>query len=140
MRALRGVDFSIAAGRVRGLVGENGAGKSTLAKIIAGVYQPDAGSIELEGEPVRFTGADQALAQRIVTVHQDINLVQTMTVAENLLLNNEPTYGFGIIRRRAMHERGPRAPRAVRDRRRSRRRWSASFPTTSRRWCRSSRR
>src|SRR5207244_7041757 len=73
VRALRGVDFSIAAGRVRGLVGENGAGKSTLAKIIAGVYQPDAGTIELDGSPVRFTGADQALAQRIVTVHQDIN-------------------------------------------------------------------
>ena len=91
VQALRGVDFSIAAGRVRGLVGENGAGKSTLAKIIAGVYQPDAGSIELDGRPVRFTGADQALAQRIVTVHQDINLIQTMTVAENLLLNNEPT-------------------------------------------------
>src|SRR5882724_5773393 len=67
VRALRGVDFSIAAGRVRGLVGENGAGKSTLAKIIAGVYQPDAGTIELDGRPLRLAGADQALAQRIVT-------------------------------------------------------------------------
>jgi len=104
VRALRGVDFMIAAGRVRGLVGENGAGKSTLTKIIAGVYQPDAGSMEVEGRPVRFAGADQALAQRIVTVHQDINLVQTMTVAENLLLNNEPTHGFGIIRRREMRD------------------------------------
>ena len=102
VRALRGVDFSIAAGKVRGLVGENGAGKSTLAKIIAGVYTPDAGTIEIEGRPVRFTGAEQALAQRIVTVHQDINLVQTMNVAENLLLNNEPTHGFGIIRRKTM--------------------------------------
>ena len=96
---MRGVDFHIRAARVRGLVGENGAGKSTLAKIIAGVYQPDSGSILLAGAPVRFSGADNALAHRIVTVHQDINLVQTMTVAENLLLNNEPTYGFGIIRR-----------------------------------------
>ena len=104
VRALRGVDFAIHAGRVRGLVGENGAGKSTLTKIIAGVYQPDAGTVEVEGRPVRFGGADQALAQRIVTVHQDINLVQTMTVAENLLLNNEPTRGFGIIRRRDMRE------------------------------------
>src|SRR5262249_18741154 len=58
----------------------------------------------LDGRPVRFTGADQALAHRIVTVHQDINLIQTMTVAENLLLNNEPTRGFGIIRRREMHD------------------------------------
>ena len=104
VRALRGVDFAIAAGRVHGLVGENGAGKSTLAKIIAGVHPPDAGTLALDGEPVRFSGADDALAKRIVTVHQDINLVQTMTVAENLLLNNEPTYGFGVIRRRTMHE------------------------------------
>src|SRR5580700_7748958 len=104
VRALRGVDFSIAAGKVRGLVGENGAGKSTLAKIIAGVHTPDAGTIEIEGRQVRFTGAEQALAQRIVTVHQDINLVQTMSVAENLLLNNEPTYGFGVIRRKTMQD------------------------------------
>ena len=54
---------------------------------------------------MRFTGADNALAHRIVTVHQDINLVQTMTVAENLLLNNEPTYRFGIIRRSDMRDK-----------------------------------
>ena len=54
---------------------------------------------------MRFTGADNALAHRIVTVHQDINLVQTMTVAENLLLNNEPTYRFGIIRRNDMRDK-----------------------------------
>ena len=105
VRALRGVDFAIREGRVRGLVGENGAGKSTLVKIIAGVYAPDAGTIELETHSVQFSGADDALAQRIVTVHQDINLIQTMTVAENLLLNNEPTYGFGIIKRRTMTDK-----------------------------------
>ena len=88
VRALRGVDFRIDAGRVRGLVGENGAGKSTLARIIAGVHQPDAGTIHLAGEPMRLSGADDALKHVIVTVHQDINLVQTMTVAETLLLNN----------------------------------------------------
>lgn len=104
VRALRGVDFNISAGRVRGLVGENGAGKSTLAKIIAGVHAPDAGTILLDGQPVRLAGADQALALGIVTAHQDINLVQTMTVEENLLLNNEPTHGFGVIRRRAARD------------------------------------
>ena len=77
----------------------------------------------LDGAPVRFTGADDALAQRIVTVHQDINLVQTMTVAENLLLNNEPTYRFGIIRRKDDARRRSREPaRAIRDRRRPGRR------------------
>ena len=63
----------------------------------------------------------RACAQRIVTVHQDINLVQTMTVAENLLLNNEPTYGFGIIRRRDMRDKVPPTARSLRDRRRPRR-------------------
>ena len=105
VRALRGVDFGIHAGRVRGLVGENGAGKSTLARIIAGVHQPDAGTIHLAGAPIRFGGADDALAHRIVTVHQDINLVLTMTVAENILLNNEPTYRFGIIRQKDLREK-----------------------------------
>ncbi len=102
VKAVRGVDFDIRADSVRGLVGENGAGKSTLIKLIAGVHQPDAGSIRLDGEAVRFSGADEALANRIVTVHQDINLVQTMTVAENILLNNEPASRFGIIRRKPM--------------------------------------
>jgi ABC-type sugar transport system ATPase subunit len=103
VQALRSVDFSIAAGRVRGLVGENGAGKSTLAKIIAGVNAPDAGSIEFEGRTIRAASADDALAQGIVTVHQDINLIPSMTVIENLLLNNEPAFRFGIIRRREAH-------------------------------------
>ncbi len=102
VRALIDVDFEIVSGSVTGLVGENGAGKSTLAKVIAGVHQPDTGTMTLEGRPIRLVGADQAHARGIVTVHQDINLVQTMTVAENLLLNNEPTYRFGIIRRRDM--------------------------------------
>jgi ABC-type sugar transport system ATPase subunit len=104
VQALRDVDFSIVAGRVRGLVGENGAGKSTLAKIIAGVVTPDAGSMEFEGRPMRSATADEALARRIVTVHQDINLIPSMTVIENLLLNNEPASRLGIIRRRRAHE------------------------------------
>ena len=99
VRALRGVDFAVHPGRVHGLVGENGAGKSTLAKIIAGVYRPDAGKLELEGRPLTLRGADEALAQGIVTVHQDVNLVLSQTVAENIFLNHEPTAGpLGLIR------------------------------------------
>jgi ABC-type sugar transport system ATPase subunit len=104
VQALRGVDFSVAAGRVRGLVGENGAGKTTLAKIIAGVNAADAGSIEFEGRATRLASAEDALAQGIVTVHQDINLIPSMTVIENLLLNNEPASRLGIIRRRQARE------------------------------------
>ncbi|MEP0324711.1 sugar ABC transporter ATP-binding protein [Bauldia litoralis] len=103
VQALVDVDFEIAEGQVTGLVGENGAGKSTLAKVIAGVHQPDSGTILLGGRTVRLGGADQAHAHRIVTAHQDINLVETMTVEENLLLNNEPTFRFGVIRRHDMH-------------------------------------
>ena len=102
VRALRGVDFSVGAGRTHGLVGENGAGKSTLAKIIAGCTRRTPEPSAMEASPVRFTGAEQALARGIVTVHQDINLIQTMSVAENLMLNNEPTNRIGIIRRREM--------------------------------------
>jgi ABC-type sugar transport system ATPase subunit len=104
VQALRAVNFSIVAGRVRGLVGENGAGKSTLAKIIAGVNPPDSGSMEFEGRPIRAATIDEALAQRIVTVHQDINLIPSMTVIENLLLNNEPASRLGVIRRREARE------------------------------------
>ena len=104
VQALRCVDFSAEAGRVRGLVGENGAGKSTLAKIIAGVNAPDAGSIEFEGRAIRAASADDALALGIVTVHQDINLIPSMTVIENLLLNNEPASRFGVIRRSEARE------------------------------------
>ena len=106
VRALRGVDFAVLPGRVHGLVGENGAGKSTLAKVIAGVYRPDAGILELDGRPLALRGADEALAQGIVTVHQDVNLVTSQTVAENIFLNHEPTSGpLGFIRGREMRAR-----------------------------------
>ena len=99
VRALRGADFSVRAGRVHGLVGENGAGKSTLTKMLAGLYPPDAGTIALDGRPLELRGTDDAPARGIVTVHQDINLIPTQIVAENILLANEPTPGpLGVAR------------------------------------------
>ena len=106
VRALRGVDFSVRPGRVHGLVGENGAGKSTLTKVLAGLYPPDAGTISLDGQRLELRGTDDALARGIVTVHQDINLIPTQTVAENIFLANEPTTGpLGIVRMGAMRAR-----------------------------------
>jgi len=104
VQALRGVDFAITPGRVHGLVGENGAGKSTLLKILAGVVLPDTGSITLNGERYAPAGTEAALRHGVVTVHQDINLIESLTVAENVLLNNEPTRG-GLLRGREMRER-----------------------------------
>ncbi len=106
VRALKGVDLTVEAGRVHGLVGENGAGKSTLLKIMAGVYRPDAGLLRLDGQPVTLSGTDDALRQGIVTIHQDINLIGSMTVAENVLLNNEPTWGrSGLLRGRELNQK-----------------------------------
>jgi ABC-type sugar transport system ATPase subunit len=106
VRALRGVDLVVTPGRVHGLVGENGAGKSTLLKILAGVVLPDSGDIRLNGVRYSPDGTTGALRQGVVTVHQDINLIDSLTVAENVLLNNEPQFGpFGLLRGRTMRER-----------------------------------
>ena len=106
VRALRGVEFAVAAGEVHALVGENGAGKSTLTKIIAGLYPPDSGTLQLDGGAFAPAGADTALAAGIVTVHQDINLIPTQTVAENIFLGHEPTIRpFGLIRTAALDAR-----------------------------------
>ncbi len=103
VQALRGVDFMVRAGQVHGLVGENGAGKSTLTKVLAGLYPPDAGTLALDGKPLSLRGTDEALAHGIVTVHQDINLIATQTVAENVFLANELTIGpLGVVRMGAM--------------------------------------
>ena len=90
VQALRGVGFAVRAGRVHRLVGGNGAGKSTLTKVLAGLYPPDAGTLSLDGQPLGLRGTDDALARGVVTVHQDINLIPTQTVAENIFLANEP--------------------------------------------------
>ncbi|MEO9174817.1 MAG: ATP-binding cassette domain-containing protein, partial [Gaiellales bacterium] len=83
-----GVDFEAAVGEVHALLGENGAGKSTLSNILTGLYQPDAGSIELWGEPVRFAAPRDSLAAGVSMVHQHFRLVEPFTVAENVLLGD----------------------------------------------------
>ncbi len=99
--ALSGVNLSLAAGEVHALCGENGAGKSTLMKILSGVYTPDEGEICFQGQPVRLggpAGLAQAQALGIVMIHQELNLVPHLTVAENIYLGREPRRGLFIDR------------------------------------------
>ena len=93
VRALHDVDLDIRAGEVHAVMGENGAGKSTLMKIVAGVYQPDTGVIELDGERVHFAHPREAQARGISIIHQEFNLLPERTVAQNIFLGREPRRG-----------------------------------------------
>jgi len=90
VHALSDVSFTVRRSTVHALVGENGAGKSTLMKILAGVYQPDTGSIEIDGKPRKFSSPAQALAAGISMIYQELDLAEHLTVAENVFLGMEP--------------------------------------------------
>ena len=102
--ALSDVSFAISPGEIHGLIGENGAGKSTLTKILCGVHAASSGELRSEGVPVRRWTPEAAIAAGIVTVHQDVNLIETMTVAENIFLNAEYSVRTGLDRRRMRAE------------------------------------
>ncbi len=89
VQALRNVDFEVNAGEVVGLVGDNGAGKSTLIKIIAGVYVPDTGEIDVDGRRVSITAPQDATRVGIETVYQDLALCDNLDVVANLFLGRE---------------------------------------------------
>jgi ribose transport system ATP-binding protein len=91
--ALDGIHLDLRAGEVHAVCGENGAGKSTLMKIISGQYLPDEGTILYQGKPVRFASTSQAQAAGIAIIHQELNLVPHLSVAENLYLAREPKRG-----------------------------------------------
>ena len=93
VQALRDVSLDVMSGSVLGLVGENGAGKSTLIGILAGSLRPDAGEVYLNGKPVRFTHPLDARRAGIAVVHQEPQVVETFTVAQNVVLGNEPVRG-----------------------------------------------
>jgi simple sugar transport system ATP-binding protein len=84
------VSFDVRRGEVHALLGENGAGKSTLMNILYGLYKPDGGEIRLNGKPVAFTSAREAIEAGIGMVHQHFMLIPVMTVAENIVLGTEP--------------------------------------------------
>jgi D-xylose transport system ATP-binding protein len=87
--ALAGIDLDVHAGEVMALVGDNGAGKSTLVKILAGVYQPSAGTISFHGQPVTLATPAAALDLGIATVFQDLALCENLDVVANIFLGRE---------------------------------------------------
>ena len=84
------VSLAVEPGRVLALLGENGAGKSTLIKMMSGVYQPTSGRILIDDKPVTLPDTKAAEAHGIATIHQELNLVPTLSVAENITLGRTP--------------------------------------------------
>ncbi len=104
VRALDGVDLEVRAGEVHCLLGQNGAGKSTLIKVLAGAHQPDAGALRWEGADITLSSPVAALRRGIATIYQELDLVDGLSVAENVFLGHEVAQG-GFTRRRELRMR-----------------------------------
>jgi ribose transport system ATP-binding protein len=100
--ALREVDFDLRRGEVHALMGENGAGKSTLMKILAGVHTSYAGTLRIDGLPSTFGDVRDAEVAGVAIIHQELNLVAELSVADNIFLGREPLIAGVIIDRRRM--------------------------------------
>ncbi|CAL9368867.1 sugar ABC transporter ATP-binding protein [Streptomyces werraensis] len=101
VRALDGVDLDVQAGEVHCLLGQNGAGKSTLIKVLAGAHQPDTGTISWRGDEVTLRSPIAAMRLGIATIYQELDLVEHLSVAENVHLGHEPTAAGFVVRGRA---------------------------------------
>ncbi|MBU5422739.1 sugar ABC transporter ATP-binding protein [Cellulomonas hominis] len=110
--ALDAVSLRLFGGEVHALLGENGAGKSTLLKVLTGVQQPDAGTVLLDGAPVRMARPADALRLGVRAVYQELDLLPNLSVAENVMLGHEDRR-FGLISRRAMRDRAAGALAAL---------------------------
>ncbi|MBE5772575.1 MAG: sugar ABC transporter ATP-binding protein [Clostridiales bacterium] len=104
VRALDGVNFRLKSGEVMALLGENGAGKSTLMKILSGVYQRDGGMMRLFGEEIGHLSPKRAQDLGVAIIHQELNMCQHLTVAENMFLGREHTFGPVLAGRRMERE------------------------------------
>ena len=101
--ALDNVQMRLKRGTVHALMGENGAGKSTLMKILAGIYTPDSGTFKLRGQHIRLKNPLDALENGIAMIHQELNLMAPMSVAENIWIGREPMNCFGLINHAEMN-------------------------------------
>ncbi|UYA62570.1 Ribose ABC transporter, ATP-binding protein RbsA [Pectobacterium sp. F1-1] len=97
VKALSGAALNVYPGKVMALVGENGAGKSTMMKVLTGIYRKDAGSIHFLGQEVDFNGPKASQEAGIGIIHQELNLIPQLTIAENIFLGREFTNRFGRL-------------------------------------------
>lgn len=95
--SLRGVDFNLEKGEVHALMGENGAGKSTLMKILSGVYQKDGGTVKVSDQLTDFDGPKAAQKAGVGIIHQELSLMNDLTVAQNVFIGREPRSSWGVI-------------------------------------------
>ncbi len=102
VQALRDVTFEVEEKSIHAVIGENGAGKSTLMQIIAGVHQPNAGTVEFSGETVKFTDPSEAQAKGIAIVYQELNLAPNLSIAENIFLGQEPKQSAFFLDRKKL--------------------------------------
>lgn len=109
VNALRGVDLQIYEGEVHGIVGENGAGKSTLMKILGREMKANDGSISFRGELINDLSPWQIQSQGIVTVHQDLNIIGSLNIGQNILLGNPPTKRLGLLNWKAGYPKAKKA-------------------------------
>ena len=103
VKALDNVSLTIGRGEVVAICGENGAGKSTLMKILGGVYQPDAGEILMDGQPLKINGVNDSIKRGIAFIHQELNILGNLDVAANVFLGREPRNALGLIDRKKIH-------------------------------------
>lgn len=112
VKALQSVSVAVESGEVHGLVGENGAGKSTLLKILSGVQKPTSGQVLIEGKVVAFHGVRESEEHGISMIHQELNLIDTLDISENIFLGREPKKR-GLIDRPKMLEEAEAALREI---------------------------
>ena len=105
VHALKNVSFDLNSGEVHALMGENGAGKSTLMKILSGIYPRDGGELLVNGQAVEIDGPRAAQALGIGIIHQELSLMNDLTVAQNIFIGREPRKRFGRLDETALNAR-----------------------------------